>query len=219
MNQTLQTGDLERFSRALSQLDEANSADPNLESDAGRQWPRELLYAHRLTQWVLRLNPTASEPLRLAARAAHLRRWEISRTSYPPTRAGYLRWRADLKSFHASKVGEILLRAGYPEELTSNVKGLVSKASFPHDPDSRVLEDALCLVFLQFQLKDLLVKSGEEKVIGALQKTWRKMTPAGHAAALELNYEPGLRQLIQRALSAALQPGNETSPASDDRAH
>jgi hypothetical protein len=34
-----------------------------------------------------------------------------------------------------------------------------------------VLEDALCLVFLQYQLTDLAAKTDDEKVINALKKS------------------------------------------------
>jgi hypothetical protein len=37
------------------------------------------LYAQRLTDWVLRLSPDATEELRLAARCQHICRWEIPR--------------------------------------------------------------------------------------------------------------------------------------------
>ena len=206
MNQSPQTGDARRLAAALARFDEANSSDPNLEWDSGKQLPRELVYAERITRWVLRLNPDASEALRLAARAAHLRRWEIPRTRYPATRPGYLRWRADLKTFHAERVGEIMAQVAYPEEMILRVKALVSKASFPQDPDSRTLEDALCLVFLEYQFGDLLVRSGEAKVIGAVQKTWHKMTSAGRAAALKLDYDPQLKAVLERALNDPNQP-------------
>jgi hypothetical protein len=210
MNKSSQTDNPKRLAAALTRFDEANSSDPNLEWDSGKQLPREFLYAQRLTRWVLRLNPEASEALRLAARGAHLRRWEIARNSYPATRPGYLRWRTELKTFHAEKVAEIMTQVGYPEEMILRVKGLVSKASFPHDPESRTLEDALCLVFLEYQFGDLLAKSGEAKVIGAVQKTWHKMTPAGRVAALKLDYNPQLKTILERALNPDSNPTEET---------
>jgi hypothetical protein len=38
-------------------------------------------------------------------------------------------------------------------------------------------------------------------MINALQKSWRKMTPAAHAEALKLNFGPRERSLIERALA------------------
>src|SRR5437867_12269819 len=109
--------DTNRFEAAIRRFDAANSLDPNLEIVEGIARPRELVYAERLTDWVLKLCPDASEELRLAARCQHLCRWMIPRGSYKKTRAGYLKWRNDLKKFHADKAGEILRETGYPEEI------------------------------------------------------------------------------------------------------
>ena len=112
--------------------------------------PQELLYAERLTDWVLRLNPDASEQLLLAARSQHICRWTIPRHTYEMTRAGYLRWRTDLKQFHAGKSAEILAEVGYEPETIARVRDLNLKKHLGRDPDCQVLEDALCLVTLQF---------------------------------------------------------------------
>lgn len=188
--------DPQTFEAAIRCFDGENGRDPNLET--GR--PRELLYAERLTHWVLRLCPNASEPLRLAARCQHLCRWEIPRTSYPMTRPGYLKWRADLKKFHAQRAGEILREVGYDEETIRRVQDLNLKKNFPADAECRVLEDALCLVFLEFQLADLAAKTADDKMVNALKKSWEKMTDAARAEALKLNYGDRERGLIQKAL-------------------
>jgi len=190
-----------KFEAALRRFDEANSRDPNRENADGVSHPRELLYAQRLTGWVLRLSPDASEELRLAARCQHICRWEIPRGSYPMTRAGYLKWRADLKKFHAQKAGEILREVGYTEAVIRRVQELNLKKDFPNDPEGRVLEDALCLVFLQFQFADLAAKTAEEKTINALQKSWQKMTDAARTEALKLEFAPREKTLLQRALN------------------
>ena len=189
-----------RFEAALHRFDEENARDPNTETADGVVQPREWLYARRLSDWVGRLCPDASEPLRLAARCQHLCRWEIPRSSYPMTRAGYLQWRANLKKYHAQKAGDILRELGYPEAVVRCVQDLNLKKHFPDDPETRVLEDALCLVFLEYQLADLAVKTAEDKTINALRKSWQKMTPAGRAEALKLNYGPREKVLLERAL-------------------
>jgi len=162
--------------------------------------PRELLYAQRLSEWVLRLCPSASESLRLAARCQHLCRWEIPRQSYPMTRAGYLQWRATLKKFHAQKAGDVLRELGYPDDIVRRVQDLNLKKNFPHDPETRVLEDALCLVFLQYQFAELAAKTAEDKTINALQKSWQKMTAAARIEALKLKFSERERALLERAL-------------------
>ena len=191
-----------RFESAIRRFDEENARDPNLEIVDGAARPRELVYAGRLTDWVTRLCAGASEELRLAARCQHLCRWMIPRNDYPMTRAGYLKWREDLKKFHAEKAGGILREAGYSDDTVAKVQALNLKKNFPADPDSRVLEDALCLVFLQYQLAELAAKTDDNKMINALQKSWKKMTPVAREQALKLEYGPGEKSLLERALGA-----------------
>ena len=201
MSETFQPRDANKFEAALRRFDEENSRDPNHEMAGGVSHPRELLYAQRLTGWVLRLCPNASEQLRLASRCQHLCRWEIPRNSYSMTRPGYLKWRADLKKFHAQKAGEILNHVGYDETAIRRVQDLNLKKHFPDDAETRVLEDALCLVFLQFQFADLAAKTDEDKTINALQKSWAKMTEAARAEALKMEFGPREKTLLQRALN------------------
>ena len=155
MNQSVVPENCERFAAALRRFDEENSQDPNFQVVDGERRPCEVVYAQWLGQWILKLEPSASEVLRLAAHGAHLRRWEIPRSAYPATRAGYLRWREELKQFHAQKAADILRSLGYADTVIARVQGLISKRAFPNDPESRVLEDALCLVFLEHQFAQL----------------------------------------------------------------
>ncbi|HEX5398169.1 MAG TPA: DUF4202 domain-containing protein [Verrucomicrobiae bacterium] len=197
MSEIFQPRDQDKFETALRRFDAENARDPNREDGQ----PRELLYAQRLTEWVLRLCPDASEELRLAARCQHLCRWEIPRASYPMNRAGYLKWRADLKTFHAQKAGDILGECGYDETAIHRVQDLNLKKHFPDNSETRVLEDALCLVFLQFQFADLAARSDDDKMVNALRKSWQKMTDAARAEALKLNLGQHEKSLLNRALN------------------
>ena len=85
--------------------------------------------------------------------------------------------------------------------MIAKVQALNLKKDFPQDPDSRVLEDALCLVFLEFQFAELAAKTSDEKMINALRKAWKKMTPAAREWALKLPYEPREKALLERALA------------------
>jgi hypothetical protein len=62
------------------------------------------------------------------------------------------------------------------------------------------MEDALCLVFLEYELEDFARKHPAEKVVDILRKSWRKMSDQGHAKALELNFAPGVKEVVERAL-------------------
>jgi len=188
-----------RFHQVLRRFDDENARDPNLITIAGTVQPRELFYAQRLTEWVLRLSPEASEALQLAARCQHICRWLIPRNSYPMTRAGYLRWREELKRFHAEKSTEILREAGYPEDIIARVRDLNLKKNFGADPECQLLEDALCLVTLQYQLGDLMDKTEPDKMITILQKTWKKMSPAARREALGLSFSDREKELLSTA--------------------
>jgi hypothetical protein len=192
--------DTARFRAAIGAFDRLNAEDPNQEIIDGRPHPRELVQAERLTAWVMVLAPEASEQLRLASRCQHLCRWMIPRDRYPMTRSGYHEWKNELKRFHAAKSGEVLRGVGYADPFTQAVQNLNLKKNFPADPEARVLEDALCLVFLQFQLADLAARTEEAKVINALQKSWKKMTDRAREIAVGLNYSASERALIEKAL-------------------
>jgi hypothetical protein len=200
MTENFQPRDPQRFEAALRRFDEENARDPHIEQVAGVAHPRELIYAQWLTELVLKLCPDASEPLRLAARCQHLCRWMVPRDSYPLTRSGYLKWRTELKQFHARKAGQILREVGYADDVIAWVQSLNLKQGFPQNPESRVLEDALCLVFLEHQFADLASKTLDDKMINVLQKTWKKMTPAAQALAAKLTYSPRQRGLLEQAL-------------------
>ncbi len=188
-----------RLALALRRFEEANAEDPNCEEFDGKPWPKEQLYARRVKAWVARLVDNPSEVLILASHCQHLRRWSIPRETYPATKPGYLKWRADLKKFHAIESGTILRECGYEEQTIAAVQALNLKTNFPADPESRVLEDALCLVFLEFQMDHLASKTSEEKMINALQKSWKKMTETARQHALKLNFTPPCRKLIASA--------------------
>ena len=190
-----------RFEAALQRFDEENARDPNTEPVDGIPQPRELIYARRLYNWVTRLAPNASPELLLAARSQHICRWMIPRSEYPLDRVGYLKWRNDLKQFHARKSSEILRELSFDEAVIARVQALNLKKDFPRDPEGRVLEDALCLVFLEHQFAELAARTSEDKMINAVRKTWNKMTQAGRDHALRLPYGPREKAILDRALA------------------
>jgi hypothetical protein len=185
-----------RFDAAIEAIDAANGDDPNTIVVDGVERPKELAHAEMVTGWVRRLDPDASEPLLLAARAHHLRRWTIPRASYPTGRAGYLKWRKTLHDQHAHDVAEILQQVGYDDMTTARVQELVRKRGLGRDPEVQTLEDALCLVFIQTQLRDLAARLDPETLPGVVEKTKRKMSDEAIAFALELDLTPDERALL-----------------------
>jgi hypothetical protein len=191
----------DRFNRAMTSFDDANRDDPNHTIFDGAEHPDALLYARRMSEWLHKLSPDASEALRLAARSQHLMRWHIPRSRYPMTKQGYHEWRNDLAKFHAREAASLLQQAGYDAPTIERVQSLVKKENLKADPETQTLEDVICLVFLEFHFSDFAKKHDEEKVVKILQRTWKKMSPKGHAAALKLQMEPLDRWLIEKALT------------------
>jgi hypothetical protein len=183
-----------RFDDAVKAIDAVHAEDPQ---------GRELAYAQRMSAWLEKLEPKASEALRLAVRCQHLRRWSLPRADYPEGRVGYLRWRKEESVAHAALAGELLHGAGYDTETIGRVQSLVKKERIKQDPDAQALEDAASLVFLEFELAGFAPKHDEAKLVDILQKTWAKMSPRGQAAALELKLAAPLRALVEKAVEKA----------------
>lgn len=192
---------LERLESVRSFLDRLNAEDPVQVTVDGKSRARELVFADRLEAWILRLKPEPGQALWIAARGQHVRRWAIARSTYPEGRGGYLRWREDLKKMHAATVAEVMSAEGYSEAEISAVTRIVQKRGIAEDPDVQIMEDALCLVFLETQFDDLREKTPDDKMIEILRKSWSKMSPAGRNAALSLPLTESQKDLVSRALA------------------
>lgn len=191
----------EQFEKAIDLFDEANSQDPHIEEANGEQRPKELLYGERMTTHLAAFAPDAPEAVQLAVRAQHIRRWEIARDEYPEGRRGYLDWRKDLGRFHAKTAGEILHEVGYDEEMVERVGALLRKEELKANPETQLLEDVICLVFLEHYSEEFAAKHPEDKMVRIIRKTWRKMSPAGQEAALALELPEAVKALVEKALA------------------
>ena len=191
---------MSKLDKAFELFDDYNKRSPERVVWENVEYPIEYFYALKLYEWVKKLDPNADESLLLASRCQHIGRWEIARKSYPDGRVGYLKWRSDLSKYHAGIATEILASVGYDEEAINRVKQIVLKQRLKSDADVQTMENALCLVFLQYQYDDLIAKMTEEKMIDILRKTWGKMSDPGQEAALSLQYSDVGRDLILKAL-------------------
>lgn len=181
----------ERFIKAIQRFDALNAEDP-----IGKELP----YSQRMSTWLEKLEPSAAEPLKLAARAQHLMRWKIPRDSYPKDRAGYLKWRTTLYDFHADRAAEVLRDVGYDEATIARVRSLIRKEKIKADADAQTLEDVICLVFLENYFEGFASEHDEEKLVRILQRTWKKMSERGHQAAMTIQFSASQMALIQKAL-------------------
>ncbi|KAK8211369.1 hypothetical protein M8818_003336 [Zalaria obscura] len=191
-----------KFETAAQKIDEAHALDPKKITVDGEEVPYELHYARKMTAYLDKHTPDASDVLRLAIRAQHFRRWEVPRDSYPMTRVGYHAWRTYLKKRQAQLVAPILEECGYDTKDVDRVKALIEKEGLRQgDPEVQALEDVACLVFLDDQFEDFEKEHDEDKIIKILQKTWVKMGDKGHQLALQIPMAQRCQELVGKALA------------------
>lgn len=189
----------DRLRECLDRFDAANAEDPRGEADGT---PKELAYGRRMSAWLERLAPDASEEVRLAVRAQHIRRWEIPRDSYPKGRTAYLKWRRALGVHHADLAGSIMRDCGYASDTVRRVQAIIRKERFKTDPWAQQLEDVACLVFLDHYFEPFVDEQDPDAIIKILRRTWLKMSAVGQRAALKIDYTPRCKDLLESALQS-----------------
>lgn len=187
---------------AFAAIDAANAEDPNTVVVRGARRPKEQAHAELAVAWVRRLVEDPSDALLLAARAHHVRRWELPRSAEPDGRAGYLRWKRRLQHHHAEVAGRVLADAGVDAATIERVQAIVRKERLRTDPEVQALEDALSLVFVETQFGELADKLGEDRMVAVVAKTLAKMSPAGREAAMGLPLDEAALRIVARALES-----------------
>ena len=190
-----------KFKRAITLIDNKNSEDPRFETFQGQEYPKELLYSQRMTQNLLLFEPDASEELQLAARAQHICRWMIKRNDYSMDRLGYLKWRETLKKMHSEIASNILKEVGYEHKFIERVSFLINKKLIKKDKETQILEDVICLVFLQYYFEEFAYKHPDKKVVEIIKKTWLKMSSKSQEAVQGLTFSNRCLSLIKEALN------------------
>lgn len=187
---------------AIHAIDAANAADPSKVEVRGERLPLALAHGRLAASWVPRLADDPDDGLLLAARAHHLRRFEVPRSSYPEGRSGYLRWRRDQKRRHAEQVGELLAAVGYDADTIGRVQALVRRDGLGSDAGAQVIEDAACLAFLETQLADVAARMERDHLASVLTKTAAKMSPAALALVAEVPLDESARRLLYEVLGS-----------------
>lgn len=192
---------VKNYDRAIELIDDAHRHDPKKVEISGIEVPYELHYGEKMTSYLDKRDPSASDTLRVAIRAQHLRRWETPRNSYPMTRVGYHSWRTYLKNRQADIASQICLQCGFSEEEANRVAHLIRKENLKNDEETQILEDVACLVFLDDQFEEFEKQHDEGKMVRILRKTWGKMSDKGHELALEISISERCKDLIEKALA------------------
>jgi hypothetical protein len=195
----------ENYQAAIAAFDKANMEDPNKEVADGKEHPKELLYAQRMSEMQERYAPEASEAVKLAVRAQHIQRWKIPRSNYPMDKQGYLQWRTGLYKFHAETAGRIMQEAGYDDTMIARVKPIVSKKGLKVNAETQLMEDVVDLVFIEHYLVAFVAQHpeyDEAKWVQIIRRTWQKMSTHAHEFALggKIKLPEALVPLILKAV-------------------
>lgn len=191
------------FKAVIAAIDASNADDPRETVVDGKPYPFESVYADRMTKTMEGLYPEASELLRIAARAQHIRRWEIPRDTYPKNREGYQKWRLSLRKMHAGLVGNIMAENGYSADDIERVGTFLKKQMLKRDADSQALENVVDVVFLAYYWDDFAAKYAhydDDKLVDIVGKTLRKMSTKGHQAALALDLPEATLRIVLAAV-------------------
>jgi len=195
------------YEKAVALMDSANSEDPNIEIADSKEWPKELLYSHRMSDMLERYKPEADDVAKLAIRGQHIQRWKSARSDYPMDRKGYHQWRTQLYKFHADQVAALMHEAGYDDASLERVKMAVGKRALKDNSDTQLLEDIAGLVFIEYYMLAFAEKHpeyAEDKWIDIIRKTWKKMSDDAHEFALagKITLPEPLIPLIQKSVSS-----------------
>ncbi|HEX8060426.1 MAG TPA: DUF4202 domain-containing protein [Cyclobacteriaceae bacterium] len=183
-----------RFSSAIKKFDDYNAADPN---------GKELVYARRMSERLEQFKPDSPEYIKLAVHCQHIGRWKIPRNTYPEGKKGYIAWRNKLKDFHAETAGAILAECSYDQDTIDKVKDLLEKKDLRSNPGTQLLEDVVCLVFIEFYLEEFADRHDDVKVIDILTKTLKKMSAPAIATASTVHISDRMKELLTQATGTA----------------
>lgn len=193
----------EQFNTVIAAIDAVNAEDPRSITVEGKTQPFESVYAARMSATLAQLYPDASELLRIAARAQHIRRWQIPRDTYPKNREGYQKWRLELRKLHADLVGTTMQDNDYSAEDIEQVGRFLRKERLKKDAQSQALENVVDVVFLANYWDDFVARHpqyDDDKLIDIVGKTLRKMSSKGHQAALALDLPDATKRIVLAAV-------------------
>mgnify|MGYP001360018315 CR=1 FL=1 len=94
----------------------------------------------------------------------------------------------------------ILKEVGYEEDFIDRVASIIKKQKLKKDPEAQLLEDVICLVFLEHYFVDFARKHEEKKVIDIVKKTLVKMSEEGKKAAMQLELPEYTLSFLKKAL-------------------
>jgi hypothetical protein len=152
-------------------------------------------------EWVLKLDPNASEALQIAAlshdidRAIQPRTLQLENESYD-----------DYKSRHAKRSAELIIKLmehnGCPFDLIQHVGRLVENHEIGGDPESDILMDADSISYFDNSLAIFLARKGKEYTKFKIGVMFERCSPRAQEVIRSLNLKPELNELLSNAIKA-----------------
>ena len=148
-----------RLDATLAAIDAANADDPRAASQTeDSDTAFEELYARAHERALYAVYPEASDLLQIAARAQHLRRWEISREDLSRRAPGLQRVAQDLPRASCGARGRDHAGPRLERGEAAHVGVLIRKEQLKKEPESQALENIAAIVFLEHYFDDFLAK-------------------------------------------------------------
>lgn len=193
----------EKIIEALNIFDQLYEQDPNTEIYNGKEYPKEYLYSLRMLETLSQIFKNANTVQVIAAKAHHLCRWEIPRTTFAKGKQGYLKWRQTLYKHQSEKATHVLTQLQFDKQTIEDIANAIQKKGLKQNFNTQVVEDVACIVFLKYYIDNFIKSHGndEEKIIGIVKKTWDKMSPIAHDHALQIPYNKNTSAIIIKALN------------------
>jgi hypothetical protein len=115
---------------------------------------------------------------------------------------GYLQWRSKLSLYHSEIASGILANCGYDNDTIEKVKFLLQKKQLhQHHPETQLLEDVVCLVFIEHYLHAFALQHEDDKVVDILKKTIHKMSTKALKEAGNIHMTEKVKKLVEKAVS------------------
>ena len=173
---------------------------------AGSQVPEDPCHADNTLEWLLRLEPDASEALQLAALAHDIDR-AIERIKVK--RANFDHYDA-FKAAHARNSAEILrpilTACGVERNIVEEACRLVEFHEVGGDPDSDLLKDADSISFFDVNLPLYFQREGWDETKRRSYWGYHRLTPSAQEIVKHIDYENKemarlLREVIRESVS------------------
>lgn len=180
---------------------------------AGSDVPEDPTHAEDTLAWLLHIDPTAGDALRLAA-LGH----DIDRAVPEKTRRADFEDYDAFKAAHARRSAELLrsmfVEAGAAPGLVEHVCELVERHEVGGTIDSDLLQDADSLSFFTNNLPAYLSREGEAEALSRCTWGLRRLSPRGRALLRARDFDdPVVAAILRKAWAAVGQARGEAAPS------